>query len=94
VAGDVEGLAAGRYGLEDKAGDAAFRIGQARDYARALPGSKHKGIIDMFSSKQEAEAAYLALAKDEVTTALVDRANGGIHVSSFDSDGTWMLYKP
>jgi len=85
-------LKKGRYALEDKAGDHAFRIDQARHYARGLEkgNSSYDGLLYVFSNEIEAEAARLILEKDGVTKKLLG-IHGGIHVTFFDIDGRWDL---
>ena len=86
-------LKMGRYALEDKAGEHAFRIDQARDYARALAkgNSNYDGLIYVFSNSDEAETALQILKDDPMVGPLLGR-DGGIHVSYFNSvDGKWKL---
>lgn len=86
-------LKKGRYALEDKAGEHAFRIDQARDYARGLANGKtsYDGLLYVFSNRDEAQTAVRALLADSVTKKLIG-VEGGIHVSFFDPvDGDWKL---
>jgi len=84
-------LKKGRYALEDKAGEHAFRIDQARDYARGLAADKtnYDGLIYVFSSEADARVAYDKLFGDTVTKKLLG-VDGGIHVTYFEaSSGGW-----
>ncbi|HEY6039309.1 MAG TPA: hypothetical protein VIV58_33735 [Kofleriaceae bacterium] len=86
-------LKKGRYALEDKAGEHAFRIDQTRDYAMGLKAGKsnYDGLLFIFSNRDEAETAAQALFADSQTKSLLG-VDGGIHVSFFDPvDGMWRL---
>ena len=91
---DIPGLEQGRYALEDKAGEHAFKMDQARDYAKGLAkgNSGYDGLIYVFSTRDEATNALKQLTKDPATEALLGAKRSGIHVSFFDArTGQWEL---
>lgn len=96
LAKDLPGLRKGRYAIEDKAGEHAFKVDQARDYARGVskPTSDYDGILYVFSNKTEARAAYEAMERETVIAKLLGKQQRGIHVSYFDDRGLWTLFEP
>lgn len=94
LAEDLGKLKQGRYALEDKAGKHAFRMDQARDYARALAKGKsgYDGLIYVFSTRAEADAAITQLRNDVVTASRLGLEESGIHISFFNpKNGQWEL---
>jgi hypothetical protein len=97
---DVERhLPPGKYAIEDKAGQGAFKLDQARDYARRAyeraggfkltPHAKeaeYVGLVYVFSRESEAEAALLRMADTPEIKQLLGRHPAGIHVMYFDAD--------
>ena len=97
---DVEArLPPGKYAIEDKAGQGAFNMSQATDYAKRSydkvagfklsPYAKEKeyeGIVYVFSRKGEAEAALTQLSKGKQTQALLGNPPGGMHVMYFNAE--------
>jgi hypothetical protein len=94
---DVEAhLPPGKYAIEDKAGPGAFKLDQARDYARRAyvqaggfkltPHAKtaeYVGLVYAFSRKSEADAALERMAQAPEINKLLGRHPAGIHVMYF-----------
>lgn len=89
----------GMYAVEHKAGRGAFKLDQAEDYARAFaaPGGPVStagsplgwdGLVYVFSTKGEAEAALRLLQESATTKPLLDVEHGRIRVLFVDDRGT------
>jgi hypothetical protein len=93
-------LGPGRYAVEDKTGEGAFKIDQAEDYARRShnagqkgggftqsKGSKdvvYDGLIYAFSTKDEADAAIALMRNNGIIKNVLSKEPGGIHVMFID----------
>jgi len=103
IRAQVEGkLPPGRYAIEDKAGDTAFRPNQANAYARRSVNvgkegggfkltpeattTAYDGIVYVFSREHEASSALKQMSDSKITRPLVSRHPGGIHVMYIDAD--------
>jgi hypothetical protein len=101
---EVEGqLAPGRYAIEDKAGPNAFKIDQARDYARRAykPGQRgggfvqtkdgtkpvYDGLVYVFSNRAEAVATRELMHADALISKVLNKEPGGIHIMYADNSG-------
>ena len=89
-------LQPGRYAVEDKTGKAAFKLDQAEDYAKrsydagkqgggfkTTPHSKditYDGLIYVFSTKNEAEAALGVMKDNKLIENVLGKEPGGIHI--------------
>ncbi|HWO24161.1 MAG TPA: hypothetical protein VNO30_35705 [Kofleriaceae bacterium] len=97
---DVEThLPPGKYAIEDKAGLGAFKLDQARDYARRAyekaggfkltPHAKeaeYVGLVYVFSRESEARAALKRMGEAPEIKQLLGRHPAGIHVMFFAAD--------
>ncbi|HWO25379.1 MAG TPA: hypothetical protein VNO30_41850 [Kofleriaceae bacterium] len=97
---DVEAhLPPGKYAIEDKAGQGAFKLDQARDYARRAsdqaggfkltPHAKeaeYVGLVYVFSRESEAKAALKRMTDAPEIKQLLGRHPAGIHVMYFDGE--------
>jgi hypothetical protein len=97
---DVERhLPPGKYAIEDKAGHGAFKLDQARDYARRAyekaggfkltPHAKeveYIGLVYVFSRKSEADAALERMDDAPEIKELLGRHPAGIHVMYFHDE--------
>jgi len=101
---DVEEvLPPGHYMMEYKAGEEAFKIDQAEDYAkrsygagtkdggfRTTPQSKtnaYDGLIYVFSTKKDADDAYKLMRDNKLTKGILDKHPGGIHIVYVNESG-------
>jgi hypothetical protein len=96
-------LGPGRYAVEDKTGEGAFKIDQAEDYARRSSNAGKKGggftqtkeskatvydgLIYILSTKGEAEAAHEAMNANALVKKVLGKEPGGIHVMYIDKYG-------
>ncbi|HWO26637.1 MAG TPA: hypothetical protein VNO30_48240, partial [Kofleriaceae bacterium] len=94
---DVERhLPPGKYAIEDKAGQGAFKLDQAREYARRAyekaggfkltPHAKeaeYVGLVYVFSRESEAKAALKQMDQAPEIKKLLGRHPAGIHVMFF-----------
>jgi hypothetical protein len=91
-------LPRGRYCIEDKTGEGAFKLDQAEDYARrsfsggfkATPQSTsadYDGLVYVFSRGPEATTALKRLQGNPTTLAILGKHPGGIHIMFFDETG-------
>ncbi len=104
IRAQVEGkLPPGRYAIEDKAGDTAFRLNQAEAYARRSVNageksggfklapermtSEYDGIVYVFSRRTEAKVALERMSDSKVIRPVLGKHPGGIHVMYLDMDG-------
>jgi hypothetical protein len=102
IRAQVEGkLPPGRYAIEDKAGDNAFRLYQAEAYARRSVNagkegggfkltpesatSEYDGIVYVFSRRSEARTALEKMLDNDVISPILERHPGGIHVMYLDA---------
>jgi hypothetical protein len=110
IRAQVEGqLPPGRYAIEDKAGDNAFRLNQADAYAgrsvnageksggfRLAPQSmtsEYDGIVYVFSRRTEAKVALARMSDSKVIRPVLGKHPGGIHVMYLDMDGLLKVLK-
>ena len=96
-------LGPGRYAVEDKTGEHAFKIDQAEDYARRsykagkegggftqTKGSKttvYDGLMYVFSTEGEAKAAVRFMEENAIIKKVLGKEPGGIHVMFIDDFG-------
>jgi hypothetical protein len=96
-------LQPGRYAVEDKAGDGAFKLDQAEDYAKrsyragqkgggfkTTPESTditYAGLIYVFSKETEAKAALVAMQDNKAIRSVLGKEPGGIHVMFVNDTG-------
>jgi hypothetical protein len=97
---DVEAhLPPGKYAIEDKTGPDAFKLDQARDYAKRAydkaggfkltPQAKeaeYVGLVYVFSRESEAKAALKRMTRVPEIEKLLGRHPAGIHVIYFDGE--------
>jgi hypothetical protein len=97
---DVEAqLPPGKYAIEDKAGTGAFKLDQARDYARRAydkaggfkltPHAKqaeYVGLVYVFSRESEAKAALERMTGVPEIRKLLGRHPAGIHIMFFHGE--------
>ena len=99
-------LPPGRYAIEDKTGEGAFKLDQAEDYAKrsypkaggfkATPYSKkaeYDGLVYVFSRRSEAVAALKQLRGSDAAPIL-GKHPGGIHVMYFSANGRLEPLRP
>jgi len=102
IRAEVEGqLPGGRYAIEDKTGEHAFKLDQAEDYARRSVNvgekaggfkltpknttAEYDGLVIVFSRRGEAKKALEKMRNNDVISPILERHPGGIHVMYLDA---------